>query len=55
MSYTVKVFVTRCGMDEHGRCLMLQLFINNRAGMGKIFEKKEEKREKSGKATCTKR
>ena len=28
------------------RCLMLQIFINNRAGMGKIFEKKEEKREK---------
>ena len=26
--------------------LMLQIFINNRAGMGKIFEKKEEKREK---------
>ena len=30
----------------HARCLMLQIFINNRAGMGKIFEKKEEKREK---------
>ena len=32
--------------DVASKLSVLQIFINNRAGMGKIFEKKEEKREK---------